>query len=109
MTRKLWLLCGLTTAALQIAPCGFAQGRGGGGRMMMEHSARWQMLSEAERTKFRAAHERAMQDPQVRAAHERLIQARREFREVMRPALIRADPSLQPVLERLRAQRGGHD
>jgi hypothetical protein len=66
---------------------------------------RWQMLSETERAKLRAAHQQAMQDAQVRAAHERLIEARREFREVMRPALLKADPSVQPILEKLRTSR----
>ena len=69
--------------------------------LRMERRARWASLTEEERAKIRAAHHQAMADPSVKAAHERLKQARREFREVMRPAMVRADPSIQPLLEKL--------
>ena len=62
-------------------------------------------LTEDERARLRAAHEKAMADPAVQAAREKLKQARREFREVMRPALLKADPSIQPILEKLHAER----
>lgn len=62
-------------------------------------------LTEDERARLRAAHQKAMQDPAVQAAREKLKQARREFREVMRPALLKADPSVQPILDKLRAER----
>jgi hypothetical protein len=62
-------------------------------------------LNEEERRRLRAAHEKAMADPAVQAAREKLKQARREFREVMRPALLKADPSIQPILDKLRPER----
>jgi len=62
-------------------------------------------LTEDERVRLRAAHQKAMADPAVQAAREKLKQARREFREVMRPALLKADPSIQPILDKLRAER----
>ena len=62
-------------------------------------------LTEDERAKLRAAHQKAMADPAVQAARERLKQARREFREVMRPALLKADPSIQPILDKMRPIR----
>lgn len=62
-------------------------------------------LSEDERARLRAAHQKAMTDPAVQAAREKLKQARREFREVLRPALLKADPSLQPILDKLRPER----
>ncbi|HEX4641474.1 MAG TPA: hypothetical protein VH252_08815 [Chthoniobacterales bacterium] len=62
-------------------------------------------LTEDERARLRAAHQKAMQDPAVQAAREKLKQARREFREIMRPALLKADPSIQPILDKLRAER----
>jgi hypothetical protein len=74
-----------------------------------ERRARWANLSEDERAKLRAAHQQAMTDPAVQAARDRLRQARREFREVMRPAMLKADPSIQPILEKLRAERRGRD
>lgn len=74
-----------------------------------ERRARWANLSEEDRAKLRAAHEKAMADPAVQAARDRLRQARREFREVMRPAMLKADPSIQPILDKLRAERQGRD
>jgi hypothetical protein len=62
-------------------------------------------LTEDERTRLRAAHQKAMTDPAVQAAREKLRQARREFREIMRPALLKADPSIQPILDKLKAER----
>jgi len=74
-----------------------------------ERPARWANLSEEDRARLRAAHQKAMADPAVRAAHDKLRQARREFREVMRPAMLRADPSVQAILDKLRAERPGRD
>jgi Spy/CpxP family protein refolding chaperone len=62
-------------------------------------------LTEDERARLRAAHQKALTDPAVQAAREKLKQARREFREVLRPALLKADPSIQPILDKLRAER----
>ena len=70
-----------------------------------ERRARLASLTEDERARLRAAHQKALMDPEVRAAREKLRQARREFRELMRPALLKADPSIQPILDKLRAER----
>ena len=75
----------------------------------MERHARWARLTEEERTKLKAAHQKAMADPAVWAARDRLRKARREFREVLRPALLKADPSIQPILEKMRAERPDKD
>ena len=74
-----------------------------------ERRARWANLSEEERAKLKAAHQKAMEDPAVRAAQEKLRQARREFRQVMRPAMLRADPSVQAILDKLRPERSDRD
>jgi Spy/CpxP family protein refolding chaperone len=68
-------------------------------------AARLANLTEDERARLRAAHQKALQDPAVQAAREKLRQARREFREIMRPALLKADPSIQPILDKLRMDR----
>ncbi|MFL6520299.1 MAG: hypothetical protein ACJ8NS_08775 [Chthoniobacterales bacterium] len=68
-------------------------------------AARLANLNEDERARLRAAYQKALQDPAVQTAREKMKQARREFREVMRPALLKADPSVQPILEKLRAER----
>jgi hypothetical protein len=74
-----------------------------------ERRARWANLSEEDRAKLKAAHQKALEDPAVRAAQEKLRQARREFRQVMRPAMLRADPSVQAILDRLRPERPDRD
>ena len=74
-------------------------------RFQDDRRARFANLTEEERARLRAAHEKAMQDPAVQAAREKLRQARREFREVLRPALLKADPSIQPILDKMRAER----
>src|SRR6185503_2138330 len=94
-------------AVLQFAPAVLAQAPEDKPMrpFQMERSARWANLNDEERSRLKAAHQKAMADPAVRAARDRLRQARREFREVMRPALLKADPSIQPILEKLRAER----
>ena len=75
----------------------------------MERRARWANLNEEERARLKAAHQKAMADPAVQAARDRLRQARREFREVMRPAMLKADPSIQPILDKVRPERPDKD
>ena len=68
-------------------------------------AARLANLNEDERARLRTAYQKALHDPAVQAAREKLKQARREFRETLRPALLKADPTVQPILEKLRAER----
>jgi hypothetical protein len=106
-----FLLVPTLAAAIQFAPAALAQSpvdrppR----QFQMERRARWASLTEEERLKMKAAHQKAMADPAVRAARDRLRQARREFREIMRPALLKADPSIQPILEKMRPERPDRD
>lgn len=74
-------------------------------QLLNERRARFANLTEEERGRLRAAHEKAMADPAVQAAREKLRQARREFRDVMRPALLKADPSIQAILDKLRPEK----
>src|SRR5436190_20810479 len=105
------LLIPTLTVALQISPSLLAQppAEVPAHRLHMERHARWAALSDEERTKVKAAHQKAMADPAVRAARDKLRQARREFREILRPALVKADPSIQPILEKLRVSRSEKD
>jgi hypothetical protein len=102
-----FLLVPTLAGALQFAPTVLAQSPADRPprQFQMERRARWANLNEEERARLKAAHQKAMADPAVQAARERLRQARREFREVMRPALLKADPSLQPILEKMRPER----
>jgi hypothetical protein len=109
--RLTFLLVPTLAAALQFAPTALAQPPADkpARQFQMERRAPWASLNEEERSKLKAAHQKAMADPAVRAARDRLRQARREFREVMRPAILKADPSVQPILEKMRAERPGRD
>ena len=95
-------------SVLQFSPALFAQdenGPRGGGRR-----GHWQQrlanLSPEEREKLRAARQKAMQDPSVQAAHEKMRQARKDFMATMHSAMLKADPTIQPVLDKI--PRGGH-
>ena len=110
MKLKLTFLLALT-GAVQLAPNVFAQSppdrpeRPLRQFLTERRAARLANLSEDERSRLRAAYQKALQDPAVQTAREKMKQARREFREVMRPALLKADPSVQPILEKLRTER----
>jgi hypothetical protein len=113
MKSKLtFLLVPALACAAQFAPNVFAQSpppdrpdRSFRQFMTERRAARLANLSEDERARLRAAYQKALQDPAVQAAREKLKQARREFRETMRPVLLKADPSIEPILEKLRAER----
>jgi hypothetical protein len=110
-TKLAFLLASTLGVTLQFAPSVLAQPPADRPlrELRMERRARWAGLTEEERSKLKAAHQKAMADPIVRAAHDKLRQARREFRDVMQPALLKADPSVGPILEKLRLERAEKD
>jgi hypothetical protein len=109
--KSTFLLVSALAALLQFGPAASAQppSERPTRPFMAERRARWANLSEEDRAKLRAALQKAMADPAVRAAQDKLRQARREFREVMRPAMLKADPSVQAIFDKLRAERQGRD
>jgi hypothetical protein len=74
--------------------------RGNGARQ-----ARLANLSGEERARLQSAHQAAMRDPALRESREKFQQARKEFRDKLQDALIKADPSVQPILEKVKHQR----
>ena len=109
MKIKSIITVSILVGTLQLSPIAFAQGPGGneGGR-----GGRWQQrlanLTPQEREKLKAARQKAMQDPSVQAAHEKMRQAHKEFVGAMRGAMVKADPSVQPILEKIpKGGRGG--
>jgi hypothetical protein len=109
MKMKTLLSVGLAVAALQFAPSGFAQtGDGTGHGRRWRHQQMLANLSPDERGKLRAAHQKAMADPAVQAAKDRLRQAARDFRELKRQTMLRNDPTIQPILDKMpnRGPRG---
>ncbi len=59
-------------------------------------------LSESERQQLRAAVEKARNDAEVVRLRESADKVREQLRGAMREALLRADPSLEPVLNKMR-------
>lgn len=108
MKLKTLLIIPAVAAALQFAPAGFAQApdaqdNGRHGRHG-RHEKFMANLSVEERAQLRAAHQKAMADPAVQAAKDRARQARRELRDLKRAAMLRADPSIQPILDKMPAR-----
>jgi hypothetical protein len=108
MKTKPLLLMLAAAAALQFAPVALAEDsdaadyprRGRYAKMLAD-------LSPEERAKLRAARRQAMADPAVQAAKDRKIQAAREFRELKRARMLQADPTIQPILDKLPARGRG--
>lgn len=63
------------------------------------------VLTKEEREKLQAAREKVKDNADVKAAHEKQEAATREFREAMKAAMIAADPSIEPLLEKMREMR----
>jgi hypothetical protein len=93
----------LVTALLAVLlpASGFAQAPPGNDFRRM----RFSRLSMEEQARFRSAHDMALRDPALAATRERYEQARNEYRSKLREALLKADPSVQPILEKVRRKR----
>jgi hypothetical protein len=99
---KSLLTMSILAAALQIVLITFGQdenepGKGG----PRHHEERLANLSPEEREKLKAAGQKAMQDPVVQAAQEKARQATNEFRDALHASMLKADPSLQPILDKM--------
>ncbi len=62
-------------------------------------------LSEDERARLHSAHQAALHDPNLAASRTRYLNARKEFRDRLHNALLKADPSVQPILEKIRKDK----
>lgn len=67
--------------------------------------AQFSRLSLDEQARLRSAHDMAMRDPALMLSRARYEQARKEFRDKLRDALLKADPSVQPILEKAQRQK----
>ena len=111
MKIKSLITTSILIGALQLSPMVFGQGANNGGP---GRGGRWQQrlanLSPEERQKLMTARQKAMQDPAVQAAHDKMREARREFMTSMRAAMLKADPSIQSVLDKMpKGGRGERD
>ena len=114
MRMKSLLIISILAAALQIAPIAYTQGGGGRQRGGGAGGGGGQMgnLTPEERQKVMNARKSAMQDPSVSSARQKLQAAQKEFHDALDAAMLKADPSLKPVLDKMPKghegrQRGG--
>ena len=102
MKMKLLITMSILGVAFQIVPVARGQDEEQGKR-----GRRWEQrlanLSPEERQKVQAARRKAMQEPSVQAARQKMRQAHKEFRDAMRGAMLKADPSIQPILNKIPA------
>jgi hypothetical protein len=100
MKMKLLMTISILAVAPQLAPVIWAQDEEQApGRRHWEQ--RLANLSPDDRQKLQSARQKAMQDPAVQAAHDKMRQAHKEFRDAMRAAMLKADPSIQPILNKI--------
>jgi membrane-bound lytic murein transglycosylase B len=100
------VMTALLAVSIQVATPVSAQDTKSPGKEWRRSETRWGNLSGEEREKMKAAHNKAMLDPSVAAAKQKLRQARNEFRDVMHAAMLKADPSIQPILQKLPKEKG---
>jgi hypothetical protein len=109
MKTRTFLFIATVAAVLPFASPASAQSQAApDGSRHARHERFLASLSPDERAKLRAAHQKAMADPAVQAAKDRARQARREFRDLKRQTMLRADPTIQPILDKL-PNRAGRD
>lgn len=103
MRLKTFALPLVVFAFTQIAPCAFSQGVDDSDlrKQAREREERVNKLSLEEQLKLRAAEQKAVQDPEVKAAFEKRNKAIEEFRAALRAGMIKADPTVAPILERV--------
>ena len=70
-------------------------------RKLVEREERVNKLSIEDQLKLRAAQQKAAQDPDVQAAMAKRDQAFNEFRAAVRASMIKADPSVAAILEKV--------
>lgn len=85
-----------------ITPTLFGQGNDEQGKgWKHNHEGMLANLAPEERQKVQAARQKAMQDPAVQAAHEKLKEARQQYRDSMHAAMVKADPTVEPILAKI--------
>ena len=80
-----------------------------GGGMSPFQSEGFDRLPEAEKSRVRAAMEKAWSSPELQQAIERFMKANDEFRSAMRIALEKVDPEVVSILEKMKPEGGPHD
>ena len=100
MKIRQWVMIPILGAALQLVAFGEVAPPTGKA-LRHNQEGRLTNLSPAERKEVEAARQTAMQDPTVQAAREKMEQARQAFQSAMDAAMLKADPSIQPILDKM--------
>jgi hypothetical protein len=82
------------------------------GKKHERHHKLWELLlnvSPADREKYRTARKQAMANPEVAAAAERRKKANVEYHKLLRREMLKIDPSLAPLLDKLSELRSHDD
>ena len=99
---KTKLFFAIMIAAAQLTPVLDGEDTKAQGEGWRRHrNERFANLPADERQKLQALHSIAMQDPAIKAAHDKLRHAHKEFRDAMRTAMLKADPTIQPILDKM--------
>ena len=100
MKIRQWMMIPILGGALQLVAFSEVSQQTGKG-WHHNQQGRLANLSPAERQELEAARQKAMQDPIVQAAHEKMEQARQAFQNAIDAAMLKADPSIQPILDKM--------
>lgn len=93
----------VTVAAFQLAPRIMGQEVDGSdmSREVREREEKINRLTTEEQLKLRAAQQKAVEDPAVKAAMEKRDKALDEFRATIRASMIKADPTVEQILNKV--------
>ena len=67
-----------------------------------------ELLPGGEKVKLKAVHALAMEDPAVRAADEKRKQAEKDFHDILRAAMLKIDPTVRPILDKMPEPKKHH-
>ena len=112
MTFKLYFAAVLVVAGCQLIPFASAQSNDGPvddkvisgsdvQNQLVEREGKINKLSIEEQLKLRAAQVKAAEDPEVKEAAEKRNKAIQEFRLAFRNAMVKADPKIEEVLNKI--------
>jgi hypothetical protein len=103
MKLKPFILSLVVPAIVQLAPLSFAQELDDSDlrREVRERAERVSKLTTEDQLKLRAAEQKAAEDPAVKAAFEKRNKAIQEFRVALRASIIKADPTVEPILAKV--------
>ncbi len=103
MRHRLVILFSTALALISVTPLVHAQTLDGSDlrKEVRERDERVNKLSVEDQLKLRAAEQKAAQDPEVKAALEKRNKAIQEFRAAVRASMIKADPTVQTILEKV--------